>query len=164
MASYSYRCDPSLMPLSVEGKAGVPAYPLHSQDPTLFVVVSHSMRDGRRGKLGSPAFIRGAPHYEFESAPLAMAARSNHGVFSGEASVSKGDAARGAWQDVWDRSQGISSANKYVIAAELNGEILDRAWVRHAEIVKGGKFTLTMAATPGSWPSGPAPPSGSSLQ
>ena len=61
-------------------------------------------------------------------------------------------------------ARGVSSANKYVIAAELNGEVLDRAWVRHAEIVKGGKLTLTMAATPGSWPSGPAPPSGSSLQ
>jgi predicted alpha-1,2-mannosidase len=61
-------------------------------------------------------------------------------------------------------ARGVSSANKYVIAAELNGEVLDRAWVRHAEIVKGGKLTLTMAATPGSWPSGPPPPSGFSLQ
>ena len=96
--------------------------------------------------------------------PLAIAACSNHGVFSGEASVSKGDAALEAWQDVWDRSQERILYEQICIAAELNGEALDRAWVRHAEIVKGGKLTLTMAATPGSWPSRPAPPSGSSLQ
>ncbi|GAC1434325.1 MAG: GH92 family glycosyl hydrolase [Terriglobales bacterium] len=53
----------------------------------------------------------------------------------------------------------VSAVNKYVISAELNGKTLDRAWLRHGEIVSGGRLSLTMAATPGSWPSGAAPPS-----
>jgi hypothetical protein len=36
------------------------------------VEISHSMRHGRRGRLGSisPVLIRGAPHYEFESSTV----------------------------------------------------------------------------------------------
>ena len=57
-----------------------------------------------------------------------------------------------------------SATNIYIVAAELNGKPLNRAWLRHEEIVSGGKLVLTMAAKPGSWPSGPAPPSDSDLK
>jgi putative alpha-1,2-mannosidase len=53
----------------------------------------------------------------------------------------------------------VSAENKYVVAAELNGQALNRAWFRHSEISNGGKLVLTMAAKPGKWPTGEPPPS-----
>ena len=54
-----------------------------------------------------------------------------------------------------------SSTNIYVTAAELNGKPLDRAWLRHEEIVRGGKLVLTMGSKPAAWPTGAVPPSDS---
>jgi predicted alpha-1,2-mannosidase len=54
-----------------------------------------------------------------------------------------------------------SAMNIYVVGAELNGEPLDRAWLRHDEIARGGKLVLTMGPKPAAWPTGPAPPSDS---
>ncbi|MDP9158818.1 MAG: GH92 family glycosyl hydrolase [Acidobacteriota bacterium] len=56
-------------------------------------------------------------------------------------------------------AKNVSPANKYVIAAELNGAALTRAWLRHDEIANGGKLTLRMARAPETWPSGATPPS-----
>jgi predicted alpha-1,2-mannosidase len=56
-------------------------------------------------------------------------------------------------------AKNVSAENKYVIAAELNGKPLDRAWLRHREIAAGGRLVLTMAATPGHWAEGNPPPS-----
>jgi predicted alpha-1,2-mannosidase len=58
-------------------------------------------------------------------------------------------------------AKNASAANKYVIAATLNGVPLDRAWFRHEDILHGGRLVLTMAAKPGAWPTGEAPPSSS---
>jgi putative alpha-1,2-mannosidase len=59
-------------------------------------------------------------------------------------------------------AKNLSPTNSYIIAATLNGQPLDRAWFRHEDLVTGGRLVLTMAAKPGSWPSGDAPPSLSS--
>lgn len=56
-------------------------------------------------------------------------------------------------------AQHLSTANAYVVAATLNGKPLDRAWFRHEDIMEGGRLVLTMAAKPGTWPSGDVPPS-----
>jgi predicted alpha-1,2-mannosidase len=56
-------------------------------------------------------------------------------------------------------AKNVSAENKYVVAAELNGQALNRAWFRHGEIFNGGKLVLTMAAIPGKWPTGDPPPS-----
>lgn len=59
-------------------------------------------------------------------------------------------------------AKNTSDRNIYVTAAELNGRPLPRAWLRHDEIVRGGRLVLTMAASPSrSWPTGPPPPSDS---
>ena len=44
-----------------------------------------------------------------------------------------------------------SAANLYVVGARLNGKPIDRAWLTHDEIVKGGVLDLDMAARPKSW-------------
>lgn len=61
-------------------------------------------------------------------------------------------------------AKNVSSANKYVIAASLDGQPLNRAWIRHEDILRGGTLTLTMAAHPVAWPTGAAPPSTSDAQ
>ncbi len=56
-------------------------------------------------------------------------------------------------------AKNVSSENKYVVAATLNGKPLGRAWFRHADLIQGGTLVLTMAATPSKWPTGQPPPS-----
>jgi putative alpha-1,2-mannosidase len=58
-------------------------------------------------------------------------------------------------------ADGTSSENKYVQSATLNGQPLDRAWLRHSEIVSGGRLILTMGSKASHWPQGPPPPSSS---
>jgi predicted alpha-1,2-mannosidase len=60
-------------------------------------------------------------------------------------------------------ARNVSPQNKYVIAAELNGAPLDQAWLRHDQIERGGTLLLSMSPTPGKWPTGPPPPSGSNF-
>ena len=59
-------------------------------------------------------------------------------------------------------SPGTSAENQYVVAASLNGQPLNRAWLHHAEIVQGGILQLTLSSHPAQWPQGPPPPSSSS--
>lgn len=58
-------------------------------------------------------------------------------------------------------AKNVSAVNKYVVAATLNGAPIDRAWLRHEDILRGGRLVLRMAAQPGAWPTGEAPPSSS---
>lgn len=51
-------------------------------------------------------------------------------------------------KDVVVESAGASAVNRYVTAATIGGEPLDRAWLTHDELRKGGTLTLTMGATP----------------
>ncbi len=57
------------------------------------------------------------------------------------------------------QANNTSSSNIYVTGAELNGKALDRAWLRHSEIVGGGHLVLDMQSSPGTWPTGEPPPS-----
>jgi predicted alpha-1,2-mannosidase len=58
-------------------------------------------------------------------------------------------------------AENVSAVNKYVVAATLNGAPFDRTWLRHEDILRGGRLVLRMADKPGSWPTGEAPPSSS---
>ncbi|MGA2078590.1 MAG: GH92 family glycosyl hydrolase [Terriglobia bacterium] len=42
----------------------------------------------------------------------------------------------------------VSTRNKYIQSASLNGKPLVKPWLRHADIVNGGTLTLEMADTP----------------
>ena len=53
----------------------------------------------------------------------------------------------------------VSTQNRYVVAAEWNGEQYDKAWFRHEDLLRGGRLVLTMGSTPNHWPSGLPPPS-----
>ena len=54
------------------------------------------------------------------------------------------------------RTRNNSAENIYVQSATLNGKPLNRAWLRHAEVVAGGTLELVMGPTPNeSWGSAP---------
>jgi predicted alpha-1,2-mannosidase len=57
------------------------------------------------------------------------------------------------------QAENTSATNIYVTGAELNGKPLNRAWLRHSEIISGGRLDLKMASVPGAWPTGEPPPS-----
>jgi len=44
-----------------------------------------------------------------------------------------------------------SDVNRYVTGATLNGAPLQRAWLTHAEVARGGVLRLDMAAAPSGW-------------
>ncbi len=53
-----------------------------------------------------------------------------------------------------------NSTNIYVQSAKLNGESLDRCWLKHEEIVRGGTLEFVMGSTPSNWAhNGELPPS-----
>jgi predicted alpha-1,2-mannosidase len=47
----------------------------------------------------------------------------------------------------------------YITSAELNGKPLDRAWLRHGEIAKGGILKYRVSVKPGNWGVKVTPPS-----
>jgi predicted alpha-1,2-mannosidase len=53
---------------------------------------------------------------------------------------------------------GTSAANLYVLSAELNGKTLDRAWLTHEEIARGGRLVLHMGPRPSGWAATAPPP------
>jgi predicted alpha-1,2-mannosidase len=56
-------------------------------------------------------------------------------------------------------AKNLTAENIYVTAATLNGKPLDRSWLRHREIVPGGRLVLTMSSKPGHWGETDLPPS-----
>ncbi|MGD0345911.1 MAG: GH92 family glycosyl hydrolase [Terracidiphilus sp.] len=56
-------------------------------------------------------------------------------------------------------ARNLSAESIYVTAATLNGQPLDRAWLRHKEIAAGGRLVLTMASAPSQWGQRNLPPS-----
>ena len=52
-----------------------------------------------------------------------------------------------------------SAQNLYVQSATLDGRALDRAWLKHEEIARGGRLVLRMGATPSTWGRNDRPPS-----
>ncbi|MGB2870164.1 MAG: GH92 family glycosyl hydrolase [Bacteroidota bacterium] len=60
------------------------------------------------------------------------------------------------------RAKDVSAVNKYIQAATLNGQPLDKPWFQHSEIANGGTLELQMGPRPNkAWGSQPgdAPPS-----
>jgi predicted alpha-1,2-mannosidase len=55
-----------------------------------------------------------------------------------------------------------SETNLYVQSATLNGRALERSWLKHDEIARGGKLVLQMGAAPAVWGRDNRPPSMSS--
>jgi predicted alpha-1,2-mannosidase len=56
-------------------------------------------------------------------------------------------------------ARNLSAKNIYVTAATLDGKPLDRDWLRHTEIISGGRLVLTMSSKPGDWGRSNPPPS-----
>ncbi|HYE64377.1 MAG TPA: GH92 family glycosyl hydrolase [Pyrinomonadaceae bacterium] len=52
-----------------------------------------------------------------------------------------------------------SATNLYVQSVTLNGRALDRAWLKHEEIARGGRLVLRMGAKPSAWGRDDRPPS-----
>jgi predicted alpha-1,2-mannosidase len=52
-----------------------------------------------------------------------------------------------------------SAANRFVRSASLNGNPLNRAWLRHSEIVNGGRLVLDLGPSPTDWARDERPPS-----
>ena len=46
------------------------------------------------------------------------------------------------------RADNVSQQNKYIQSAKLNGKPFDRAWIKHSEIVQGGRLEFTMGDRP----------------
>jgi predicted alpha-1,2-mannosidase len=57
-----------------------------------------------------------------------------------------------------------SATNLYVQSATLNGRALDRAWLKHEEIARGGRLELRMGPTPATWGRDNRPPSMSPVE
>lgn len=57
------------------------------------------------------------------------------------------------------KAPATSIENKYIVAATLNGNPLNRAWLRHEEIIRGGVLELNMASEPNDWGKVERPPS-----
>ena len=55
-----------------------------------------------------------------------------------------------------------SEDNKYVQSATLDGEALDRTWLHHEELWRGGQLVLEMGDSPSDWGRYERPPSVSS--
>jgi len=53
-------------------------------------------------------------------------------------------------------AEGVSSKNRYIQSADLNGRPLQRPWIRHEDIRAGGKLHLKMGPNPNrAWGTGP---------
>jgi putative alpha-1,2-mannosidase len=53
----------------------------------------------------------------------------------------------------------LSAENIYIQSALLNGKPLNKAWLKHHDIINGGKLKLVMGAKPSAWGSRNPPPS-----
>ena len=52
-----------------------------------------------------------------------------------------------------------SAANRYIQSARLNGHPLQRAWLKHSELIAGGTLELVLGPTPSEWGRSERPPS-----
>ena len=53
----------------------------------------------------------------------------------------------------------MSTANKYIQSAYLNGEDYDLSWIEHKDILDGGELRLIMGSMPSDWGTTLLPPS-----
>ena len=69
----------------------------------------------------------------------------------------------GDGKDFIIEARNLTPENMYVTSATLNDKPLDRAWLRHKEIIDGGRLVLTMSNKPAHWAEHDPPPSTSPL-
>lgn len=48
-------------------------------------------------------------------------------------------------------AKNVSSQNKYIQSANLNGKLYDKTWIEHSDIAKGGKLTFIMGPRSKKW-------------
>ena len=53
----------------------------------------------------------------------------------------------------------VGRNNIYIRSAILNGKVLNRAWIKHQEILNGGVLVLEMSDKPSLWGTQLPPPS-----
>lgn len=56
------------------------------------------------------------------------------------------------------QTKNFSSTNKYVVAARLNGQAYNQAWITHEDIIKGGVLELQLGSESADWGSEILPP------
>lgn len=56
-------------------------------------------------------------------------------------------------------TQNTGNNNIYIRSALLNNKVLNRAWIKHEEILHGGTLVLIMDDKPSSWATQTSPPS-----
>lgn len=54
----------------------------------------------------------------------------------------------------------VSAQNIYIQSATLNGKPLDRFWLKHSELMAGGRLVFEMGSTPSTWPGSTEAPEG----
>lgn len=57
------------------------------------------------------------------------------------------------------KAEGMANDKFYPQSVMLNGQRLDRSWISHDELSKGGTLSSEMGSEPGDWVSGERPPS-----
>jgi putative alpha-1,2-mannosidase len=57
------------------------------------------------------------------------------------------------------QAPGASESLPYIIGARLNGRRLDRAWLKHDELARGGRLELDLSDKPSAWGQTERPPS-----
>ena len=57
------------------------------------------------------------------------------------------------------RAENLSAQIIYILGATLDGHPLEKAWLRHEDLMAVGTLVLRMGSKPGTWPTGAAPPS-----
>jgi predicted alpha-1,2-mannosidase len=123
-------------------------------------IVAQSYHAGRSGLPGNDDSGAMSSWYAF--AEMGIYPNAGQDVYLiGSPSIPKSTLHLGEGRTLVIRAEGVSAANRYVVAAELNGKPWNKAWFRHAEIEHGGTLTLHMATARGAWPTGEPPPSSS---
>lgn len=69
-----------------------------------------------------------------------------HSPFIRETTISVGDG-----KTFTIKAEGFSAKNKYIVSATLNGEDYPYSYIRHKDIVKGGRLVLKMGSRPSGW-------------
>ncbi len=62
-------------------------------------------------------------------------------------------------KDFTIEAKNLSSKNKYIQSAKLNGEDFPKAWIEHEDIIMGGTLVLEMGPVPQKWGTEILPPS-----
>lgn len=56
-------------------------------------------------------------------------------------------------------AKNLSDKNIYIKSARLNGNVYDKSWIEHQDIINGGELVFEMSATPSDWGTKILPPS-----